>query len=383
MIRNVIRSRNCFQWISRRTYLSEGYKCDGSWAERLETPILKKSILQLQIFLIYQLTSLLIVLVNIDNLYYDLDLKFQQQKKVSAIDLDIFANKTEELDEIADLAQKLRLSEEASKVLDSTSHALIRNYYGANQIETLIPILASRLEFGVFLDNFSANLILDQLLKEKNHKIAARIATILSLQEDFENSITNSMSLLACYKFLGQLEPFDDLKVAEPVVDAEAPKSKKKKEEIRIRVKFLRNEFFDDHFDIKNTNHLVGKTILYLADTLKDPVLKSSLQILGYGLYEKYEEANKFLADNKGSLYKEVVDFVKELGKVENLELSEAGKQFFDNLNNISKQQDGNVNDLLEKMVQEAVAERETKDIEDQKKVRLDFVLPLKFNIIP
>lgn len=291
---------------------------------------------------------------------------------MSAIDLDIFANKTEELEEIADLAQKLRLSEEASKVLDSTGHALIRNYYQAEQIEALVPILTRRLEYGIFLDNFSANLILDQLLKKHNYKIAARIATIISLQEDFENTITNSMSLLACYKFLGQLEPFEDLKVLEPVVDPEASKSKKKKEEIKIRVKYLRNDFYDDHFDIKNTNHLVGKTILYFADTLKDEVLKNSLQLIGYGLYEKFEEANKFLANNKTSLYKEAVDFAKGLGNAENLELSDAGKQFFDSLNNVSQLQDGKVDEFLEKLVQETVAEREQNDIEDQKIVSLN-----------
>ncbi len=300
-----------------------------------------------------------------ETFYYDLDTKFQQQKDVSAIDLDIYANKITDgnhIEEVADLMHKLRLTSETGNALESTGHAIIRNYLEHNQIEPLINVLNHRLDFGVFLDYFSANLVLDKLIEEKKFKAGARIATIFALQENFENPITNYFSLYACYKFLSNLEPFDDL--VEPVVEVQP---KKKKEEIKIRVDFLRNEFFDNHFDIKNTNHLIGKTFLYLADEIQDPLLANSIKLLGYCLYEKYEEANKLL-ESKKEFYKEIVDIIKKVG--ENVEDESAG-QFFNSCGQLSGLVEGNVSDVIEKSLKEVVASNENKDIEEQIKVIL------------
>lgn len=267
------------------------------------------------------------------------------------------------MEEIADLMHKLRLTTEASSTLESTGHAIIRNYLDYNQIEPLINVLNHRLDFGIFLDYYSANLVLDKLIEDKNFKAAARIATIFALQENFENPITNHLSLYGCLKFLENLEPFDDL--VEPVVEEEPDKKKKKKEEIRVRVDFIRNEFYDDHFDIKNTNHLMGKTFLYLADEIQDPLLYNSIKLLGFSLYEKYEDGSKFL-NSKKEFYKESVDFVKKLG--EKAEGESAG-QFFDSCSQLSSLVDGSVADVIEKNLKEVIAGNESRDIEEQTKV--------------
>lgn len=344
--------------VIKRDYLTASYKLNQEWAARLSTPILQK--------------------VNSENLYYEIDGKFSQQKKLSPVDVDIFANKVEDdkhMEEIADLMMKLRTTKEASNVFDSTQHALIRNYIENNNLESLVYILNHREEYGCFLDTFSTNMLLDKLIDEKNFKLGARFATIFALQEDFSNHITAYMSLFTCYKFLGSLETFDDLveKVAEEEVPKEgAPKGKKKKEEIRVRVRYIINDFYDDHFDVKNTNHLVGKTLLLLSKEVQaaNEVLANSLKLLGFSLYEKFDQGNAFLAQSKGkTFFKECADIVKSLGeKIEDMEANQPAKKFYESIGSLTLK-DEKVDDLIEGLMKKAVQENEAKDIEEQKKI--------------
>ena len=354
MWRNIIRFSRGSNTITKRTYLSDGYKLDQEWSQRLTTSILQK--------------------INSENLYVDLSTKFQQKKKITAIDVDIYMNKADErnVEEAADLLQKLRMTSQAHKMLDSSQHAFIR--LSQNHTETLLSVLNSRLDYGVFLDNYTANLLMDSFIKQKSFMLAARIATIQMLQEDMTHPITRYLSLYSCYKFSDNLETFTDLIPPAPVEVEKVvqPVSKKKKEEIRKRVGYLRNPYSDDHFDLTNTNHLVGKTFLYLADEIQkdDQVLANSFSLLGYALYEKYDEGSKFLEKSKSqSFYKEVLDKVGTFGsKLENLD--ENGQKFFDNVKNHSNLKEAKVDEVIESFLKKAVDEYESKDIEEQKKVR-------------
>jgi small subunit ribosomal protein S27 len=343
--------------LTRRDYLTASYKLNQEWAERLQTPILQK--------------------IDSENLYYEIDAKFNQQKKLSPVDVDIFANKVQDdrhMEEIADLMMKLRTTKEATNVFDSSQHALIRNYIENNNLDSLVYILNHRQEYGVFLDYFSANMLLDKLIEEKKFKLGARFATFLALQEEFANPITTCMSLYTCYKFLGNLETFDDLmeKVVEEEAPKEAPKGKKKKEEIKVRVRYIINDFFDDNFDLKNTNHLLGKTFLLLANEVQssNETLSDSLKLLGYSLYEKFDEGNAFLAKAKGkSFFKEPIDIVKSLAeKIEDLESKEPAKKFFESVGSLTLKEE-KVDELIEGLMKNAIQQNESKDIEEQKKI--------------
>lgn len=341
--------------ITCRAYLTEAYKLNSEWELRLKTPTLEK--------------------INPDLLFVDLNTKFQQKRQITPVDVDIYVNKVGEknVEEAVDLVQKLRLTAQAYKMFDSSQHALIRLLL--NNSENLITVLNHRLEYGVIPDSFTINLLFDKYIKEKNFMIAARLATFQMLQEDFEHPITRYMSLYSCYKFLDNLETFTDL-LPQPPPEPEqqqqpASKSKKKPEEKKVRVRFLRNEYFDDHFDLKDTNHLLGKTFIYLADEIRsvDDVLANSVELLGYALYQKYEKGNQFLKEKK-AFYKEAVDKVKTLAeKVENLDSNEEGKKFFDSINSISSQKEAAVGEIIEGFLKKAVQEHESKDIEEQKKV--------------
>jgi small subunit ribosomal protein S27 len=297
--------------------------------------------------------------------------KYQQKKKINAIDVDIYVNKADgkHLEEAVDLVQKLRMTAQAGKILDSTHHAIVR--LALSNSELLISILNNRLDHGIIPDSYTINLALDEFLKNKDFTSAARIATVQTLQEDFQHPVTRYMALFACYKFLENLQTFPDLIPPPPPVVEETttPKSKKKLEEKKVRVEFLRNPYFDDHFDLANTNHLLGKSFIYLADEVRaaDATLADSMSLLGYALYEKYEDGNKFLeSSQKLSFYKEVVDKIKSLG-AENLD--EHGQKFMDSIAQIASQKEGKVDELIEGHLKKAVSENESKDIAAQKMV--------------
>lgn len=273
-----------------RTYLSPSFQCQTAWSDRLASSILQN--------------------VNVEQFYAEVEAKHQQNKNISAIDVDIFVNRVTGdgyLEEMADMVHKLRMTEEATQLLESTPHAVVRNFLEHDQLDLLLHVLRDPLNYGVFLDTFSANLLLDKLVEEKKFTAAAEVASFLMLQEDFGNDITKSLSLLAGYKYLESPEPFIKPEPApEPVKNAAptpAKGKKAKKEENRVRVKFLRNEFFDDHFDIRDSRHLVGKTLVRLSPELPQKY-QASVKLLGLCLYQKYPE---------------LIEFVGKLGKEEGI----------------------------------------------------------------
>lgn len=381
MLKQVCRSQ-VLKKSNTRTFLSDAYKCTEAWHARLQTPILQR--------------------INPVPFYFELDKKFQQHGKVCAVDIDIYANKVNDnnrLDELADLVHKLRMTAETSNALDSTSHAVVRHHldHGNDNIGNLINILDDRLSYGIFLDTYTANLTLDHLIKLKQYRRAAKIATILMLQENFDNPITRTLSLYACQKYLENPEPLDEpIKINADELEAAAiaaaaeqaakndPKNrlkrKKKTEEIKIRVGFLRNEFFDDHFDIKNSLHLIGKTFQMIGQHY-DGIMGNTITLLGLCYYEKYVDGVKFIKslNDSSDIYLESIELMqKHLATIIDRENDEHFKQFVDLIKQLSSGKNGFV-DAIEHLARDAVKENETREIDEQKKVNFFIFFLLSF----
>uniref|UniRef100_A0A182UKU2 28S ribosomal protein S27, mitochondrial n=1 Tax=Anopheles melas TaxID=34690 RepID=A0A182UKU2_9DIPT len=347
--------------VGRRTFLSDAYQCREAWNARLATPLLEK--------------------INLDTLYYDLEQRFQQRNKISAIDIDIYANKLVDeshVEEVADLLYKFRLTEETSSTLDSTHHALVRNYLDHRCYGQLIEVLNNRIGYGVFLDEYSANLTLDQLLKGKEFRYAARVATLLALQEDFSNPITKALALYSCYRYAKapDAEHFDDLAPAEQGAgEAGEGQKKKKKEEIKVRVKFLRNEYFDDHFDLTDSQLLLGKTFVELGRAFDGAgsVIGTSCELLGLTMYKKYEQACEFVKQNAGKeLNEEALQMIRStLEKVPNKEDEQlvAFTEVVDKLETSMKIGKDSFEKLILEQVKHSVGEHEKQQIEAQAKL--------------
>ncbi|XP_037039866.1 uncharacterized protein LOC119076934 [Bradysia coprophila] len=331
-----------------RTFLSESYKCTESWNQRLTSPVLQN--------------------INPANFYYELEQKFQTYGKVSPIDIDILASKISEggdIDALADLMHKHRLTEETSNTLDSTGHSLIRAYLEKFQIDELLHILDDRLNYGVFLDSFTANMSLDVLIKNKDFKSAAKVATLIMLQEDFDNKITRALSLYACVKHLQKPEPFKEPPPAPVVIET---KTKKKVEEVKVRVKFLRNSYFDDHFDLTDDNALVGKTLVMVGELIPGTI-GNSAQLLGYGLYGKYEKGCEFLAKVGSDVHTDAVEMMKTFLQTVKIEDNEHFANFYQKVNALTGGSTNSFENDVSSLANSMVSENEAADVELQKKI--------------
>ncbi|XP_055318778.1 uncharacterized protein LOC129576866 [Sitodiplosis mosellana] len=377
MWKQVYRNKFLVKANNVRYFLSEAYKCSEAWESRLQSPVLQK--------------------IRPDLFYYELDRKFQQHGKICAVDLDIFVNTINDnalLNELSDLVHKMRLTAETSNTLASTSHAVIRHHldFSNTDLENLIYILDDRLSYGVFLDSYAANLCLDKLIKLKNYRMAAKVATFLMLQENFENPINRVLSLYASYKYLDDPQSFDDLvknqqsesdlasEIAEKMraADPKAGKKQKKrdkKEEIRVRINYLRNPYFDDHFDLRNSHHLVGKTFLAISQYL-DGAIGNSVKLLGYTFYEKYTEGIQFIEslNNTNQLYKDVVDIVKkQLEQIKDRDKDENYQHFRTAVDKLAESsaslESASLEDAIRSLATATVNEHETKEIEEQTKI--------------
>lgn len=272
------------QKAAQRTFLSNAYYCEEVWNSRLKTPILEK--------------------VDLDELYHELETGYTKTNNISAVDVDIFANAVQtdsHVDELLDLVHKLRLSAETGNSLQSTEHAVIRCLSNFGLYDRLLHILDDRLNYGVFLDSYTANLLLDTFWKKKDYASGARVASQIMLQEDFSHPLVTNLSLLHCYKFLQKPEGW-----TEPEPEEEP------KEEVKVRVKFIRNPYFDNHFDLKNPIQIVGKTIAMAGSTMNDSLGKS-FKLVGLTLQKDIDKAKQLLNEYKNeTLVAEVINLLPE-----------------------------------------------------------------------
>ncbi|XP_011311372.1 28S ribosomal protein S27, mitochondrial [Fopius arisanus] len=343
-----------------RTFLSSSYPCTDAWNRRFESPLLSK--------------------INPSDMFLELDQKYQSTGAISPVDVDIFANTVqseERVDEVVDILHKLRLTMHTTSTLDSTHHAVIRYLLDTDE-KTLLDVLNDRLNYGIFPDHFSYNLLMDTFIKRKNFASAAKVACLLMLQEDQEHPICSALAVYSCHKYLENTEGWAPPPPPPPVDP--------KEEVVKIRVTYLRNPYFDDHFDLVDPKHLVGKTFVFFGK-YKDDTLGRSLLLRGYVLWGKFGLAAEVVqrwidANVREIVYEEVLGLVeKELEGVEGekvVEDVEKLKKLLGNLRGMELKK-GKMEDEMAERIRKAVEEREKNDIEEQcknykewEKIRMD-----------
>jgi len=254
------------QQVLKRNFLSEAYKCEKEWAARLNSPLLAK--------------------VKPLSLYGDIDHSFSHFARANPVDIDIFLNVVEDEDlvwEVEDMLFKLRLSPDTHKMHASTHHALIRFLLKHGKKDTLLRILRQKSAYGIFSDKFCTNIMLDTFIKQKDFLAAARVAVEEMLQEECEEPLTVLLSLYACHMYLRNPQEWyfkDEIPEPEP----------EPKEVVKIRVPYLRNPFFDGHFDVSDPKVLLGKTFVMFGSLQKAP-LSDYYRLLGLTLSGKWQDA--------------------------------------------------------------------------------------------
>ena len=116
-------------------------------------------------------------------------------------------------------------------------YGFIRSYLDLNQTDRLIQILKLKVrliatlfhfiiwslflfsfdwfhlkkyKFGIFVDSFTANMIMDYYLRKSNFKLATLCAHEVMLQELSENQLTLGHSLQSCLKYIWSIKSSKD-----------------------------------------------------------------------------------------------------------------------------------------------------------------------------
>ncbi|XP_022168657.1 28S ribosomal protein S27, mitochondrial [Myzus persicae] len=328
-----------------RLFLTEAYRCEDVWQERLDCSLLKK--------------------VEPEVLYHKLSTTLEQgSKQISAVDLDVFANSLTDntyLEELEELVHKFRLSAQTGTLLPSTHHAVVRLLVASNSINDLIRILKDRLNYGIFPDYYLCNLLMDRFIKDNDVRSAAVIASNQMLQEELENDITKAMGLYSCLKYITSPTEWEEAKIETD----ETNNDDDDEVDRRVRVDFLRNPYFDDHFDLADGDYLVGKTMLAISRKIDNTILSNSFKTLGLAYYNRWNDLSDHLKKLDGSVYLETIELAVtaiDKRKPENTE------QLKDEL---AKMQIENKSLTTESkhFVNEAVSKNEEKEIQNQKTI--------------
>ncbi|CAG2210275.1 MRPS27 [Mytilus edulis] len=167
-----------------RTLLSDAYRCHDAWMNRLQSPILSK--------------------VAFNEFILDVYNKFEKGKG-NILDLDILTNKIENVhDKEVEFMDRILQKEtpDGSQVSRSIIHGIVRGYIDNNLTDSLLPMIKTKITYGLHLDVLSANILMDHFIKKEMYHEASQIAYDMMLQEDFSNQVTNILSLYSTTKLL-------------------------------------------------------------------------------------------------------------------------------------------------------------------------------------
>lgn len=269
-------------------------------------------------------------------------------------------------------------------MLESSHHAFIKLMLASDQQELnrLVEILSKRIEYGIFPDKFCYNLILDRLIELKQYENAAKVAVLRMLQEELESLIGNYLSLKAVNLYLKnsgdemKTELFSEPKPIQEDDDVNEQEADEDEDEVEyIRVPYLRNPFFDDHFDIKETYSLIGKTFYLNGNAIKEhnKLLADNCILYGLILYKKWQKAFEFLNLNLNTikLSEDLVELADQfISKQENVE--DKATELLDKLKTCKNKSDKNLDQLIDDAVS-TIHKLEETEINDLKKIYQEF----------
>lgn len=164
--------------------------------------------------------------------------------------------------------------------------------------------------------------MLDALLEAKQYENAAKVAVLRMLQEDLDSMIGNYLSLKAIDMYIKTADPIKAELFSEPKVAADGEEGEENKDDDEdedeveyIRIPYLRNPYFDDHFDLKETYSLIGKTFYLVGNAIRTQNQELSDNCILYGLimYKKWDMVTEFL--NSKTDVKLSADLVEQVEK--------------------------------------------------------------------
>ena len=176
---------------------------------------------------------------------------------------------------------RFRKTPSAVPVQDSIVYVLVRNYIDLGLVKNLLPLMQQRVQTGIFPDGVAFSLLLDHFIKCEDYAMASIVAYELILQENLDHLPSR---LLALYATVHHFEKVD-LSLIAP---AEILDTSKKEPDLWVPIVYLRPPVYDEHFDMKCEQYLLGKALSSIGRLMSSSSLSFSLQIVGFALQQKF-----------------------------------------------------------------------------------------------